>query len=88
MVKGVGVNGGSALRATYIPFKQGSKRIVVRYPIKPALDYTLNDDVKFEKDFDFTHGGKLPGLGPDKSVTGGKSVRPDGWSARVTFAKI
>lgn len=87
VVKGVGVNGGAALRATYVPSKKGSERIVVRYPIKPALEYTLNYDVKFEEDFDFTHGGKLHGLGPDEPITGGKSMKPDGWSARVTFAK-
>lgn len=43
--------------------------------------------MKFEKDFDFTHGGKLHGLGPDKPVTGGKAMRPDVWSARLMFAK-
>ena len=78
VVKGVGVDGGAAIRATYVPSKRGSERIVVSYPIKPALEYTLNYDVKFEKDFDFTHGGKLHGLGPDKPVTGGKAMRPDG----------
>ena len=87
VVKGMGVDAGSAIRATYVPYEQGSKRIVVNYPIRPALEYTLNYDVKFEKDFDFTHGGKLHGFGPDKPVAGGKAMRPDGWSARVTFAK-
>ena len=87
VVKKVGVNGGSALRATYVPYEKGSKRIVVRYPIKPALEYSLNYDVLFEEDFDFTHGGKLHGLGPDKPLTGGRDQREDGWSARVNFTK-
>ncbi|MFT4638545.1 MAG: hypothetical protein ACI8T1_001866 [Verrucomicrobiales bacterium] len=43
--------------------------------------------MKFESDFDFTHGGKLHVLGPKEKVTGGREGRKDGWSARVTFAK-
>ena len=41
--------------------------------------------MKFDEDFQFVKGGKLHGLGPDSPITGGKPMRPDGWSARVTF---
>lgn len=83
---GKGVGGGTALRATYAGFEEGSRRIVVAYPLpKPGDEFTLNYDVLFEDGFQFTRGGKLHGLGPTRPLSGGDPVRPDGWSARVVF---
>ena len=87
LVKGQGVDGGTALRATYELFEEGTKRIVVKHKLRPALEYTLNYDVKFEADFQFVRGGKLHGLAPKKPVTGGREGRPDGWSARIMFRR-
>ena len=45
--------------------------------------------VRFEKDFDFVKGGKLPGLcGGPKTITGGDKVTgEEGWSARIMWRK-
>jgi hypothetical protein len=86
IVDGAGVDGGKALRATYVGGPMGSERLVRHLPLgERGPDYTLNYDVKFEGDFQFVDGGKLHGLGPDKPVTGGDPMRPDGWSARVMW---
>jgi len=83
-----GVNGSKALKAVYEGYDQGSRRLVIRVPIGRALkEATLCYDVKFADDFLFVRGGKLHGLGPDKPVTGGRPMRPDGWSARAMFHK-
>jgi hypothetical protein len=52
---------------------------------EPGLEYSLNYDVRFDKEFQFVKGGKLLGLGPVNHITGGRPIVPDGWSARVTF---
>jgi hypothetical protein len=58
----------------------------MRYPIGSKVNKaTLSFDVCFDKEFQWTHGGKLHGLGPKKPITGGKQRKPDGWSARITF---
>ena len=83
---GAGVDGGKALRATYVGGPMGSERLVKHLPLgQRGPEYTLNYDVKFADDFQFVGGGKLHGLGPDKPVTGGDPIRPDGWSARVMW---
>jgi len=81
---GVGV--GTGLRAQYTGYEKGSERIV-RHLFLPApgLEFSLNYDVLFDKDFQFVRGGKLLGLGPEKHITGGRPIVPEGWSARVTF---
>lgn len=85
---GEGVNGSTALKATYVGYEQGSRRIVARYPLGEAGDeYTLVYDVRFDDDFQFVRGGKLHGLGPLSPITGGHPIRPDGWSARVNFGE-
>lgn len=85
--EGEGVNGSTALRVTYEGFEQGSRRVVRQVPLgERGGEYTLQFDVKFSEDFQFVRGGKLHGLGPSRPITGGHPVRPDGWSARATFA--
>lgn len=83
---GEGVDGSTGLRAKYVGEERGSDRIVRRLPLDGELDEaTLLYDVRFEEDFQFVRGGKLHGLGPVRPITGGNPIRPDGWSARVTF---
>lgn len=86
LAPGEGVGGGTALRAAYVGGPMGSQRLVKHIPLgERGLEYTLTYDVKFDKDFQFVGGGKLHGLGPDRPVTGGEPMRPDGWSARVMW---
>lgn len=86
IAEGKGVGGGRALQAAYVGGPMGSERLVNHMPLgQRGLEYTLNYDVKFADDFQFVGGGKLHGLGPDKPVTGGDPIRPDGWSARVMW---
>ena len=88
VVRGVGVGGGRALRATYEGFDRGSERIVLRFPLPRSSDeMTLCYDVRFEEDFQFVRGGKLHGLGPVRPVSGGNPMTPEGWSARVNFGR-
>ena len=83
---GQGVEDSVALRATYCGYPRGSQRILTRFKLPRKLDEaTLVFDVKFDKAFQFLKGGKLHGLGPDKAITGGKKMQPDGWSARAMW---
>jgi N-sulfoglucosamine sulfohydrolase len=86
LAAGAGLNGSTGLRAEYTGYEKGSERIVrhVFLP-QPGLEFSLNYDVLFDKDFQFVRGGKLLGLGPKKHITGGRPIVPEGWSARVTF---
>ncbi len=78
-----GVGNSQALKATYVGESQGSARIVSYGNLPNSLTKaSLCFDVKFEKDFQFVKGGKLHGLGPTRSITGGNAIQPDGWSAR------
>lgn len=82
-----GVGGSRALRGTYQGYEHGSRRIVNDLPLRKSADeVSLCFDVNFEKGFDFTRGGKLHGVGPDKKVTGGKDMSKNGYSARLMFA--
>lgn len=83
--EGMGVNGSDAIKVNYVGNNEGSARVTARYPLSPALEYTLNFDVNFCSGFDFVKGGKLHGLGPKNPITGGNSVPDDGWSARGMF---
>ena len=83
-----GVSGSTGIKANYVGYEKGSQRMV-RSIILPETytEATLNYAVKFDKDFQFPLGGKLHGLGPLKPLTGGRSMRKDGWSARITFSR-
>jgi hypothetical protein len=86
LIAGDGTDGSTGLRATYIGNEVGSARIVQQHALsEKGTEYTLSYDVKFDEDFQFVRGGKLHGLGPSRPITGGNPIRPDGWSARVTF---
>jgi hypothetical protein len=83
-----GPDGKAAIRVDYVGYDRGSKRVVVRHKLPAAGDeMTLCYNVKFDEDFPFVRGGKLHGLGPARPITGGRPMRPDGWSARVMFKK-
>jgi len=86
LASGSGLNSSTGLQAEYTGFDRGSERIVRHtFLPEPGLEYSLNYDVSFNKDFQFVRGGKLLGLGPKKHITGGRPIVPEGWSARVTF---
>lgn len=86
VVDGEGVDGSKALRATYKGYNRGSQRITAQFELPKHLDEaTLVFDVKFAKGFQFVKGGKLHGLAPDNSITGGKKMAPEGWSARAMW---
>ncbi len=57
-----------------------------RFPIDPQEDLHLRYYVRFDPDFDFMKGGKLPGLAGGTHNTGGhKPNGSDGWSARIMW---
>lgn len=78
-----GPDGSAALRVVYRGNDEGSTGMseTVRLA-RGTRSATLSYDVKFEDGFDFSRGGKLPGLGPENPVTGGDPMKPAGWSAR------
>ena len=86
VVPDLGTHNSPVLKATYKSSQIGSERIVIRYKLKErGMAYTLLFDVKFDHDFQFVKGGKMHGLGPDRPITGGNAMKPDGWSARMMF---
>lgn len=85
-VKGGGRDGSDGIRVSYVGYDLGSERIVLRVPLGISVtEATLVFDVLFEEGFQWTLGGKLHGLGPQRPVTGGRDRRSDGWSARMMF---
>lgn len=86
LAPGDGMGGSAGLRAEYVGYDRGSERIARALSLpEPGLEFSLNYDVCFEPGFQFVKGGKLLGLGPEKRITGGRPIVPEGWSARVTF---
>ena len=86
LAPGAGVGSSTGLRAEYEGSGIGSERIVRHaFLPEPGLEFSLNYDVRFDKDFQFVKGGKLLGLGPKDHIAGGRPLVPSGWSARVTF---
>lgn len=81
-----GPDGSDAIRVAYVGSKEGSERVVMRHPLKKAVEEaTLSFDVRFGEDFQWVKGGKLHGLGPENPVTGGNDRAPEKWSARLMF---
>ncbi|TVS20950.1 MAG: hypothetical protein EA424_01385 [Planctomycetaceae bacterium] len=64
---------------------QGGGQFRVQLP--PREEYFLSYRVKFEEDFDFRLGGKLPGLCGGRANTGGNRPTGDGWSARYMWGR-
>jgi hypothetical protein len=86
LVPGAGLAGSNALRVRYVGYDRGSKRVVVDHQLSERLNNaTLSFYVRFADGFQWTHGGKLHGVGPDKPITGGKTMQPNGWSSRMMW---
>ena len=68
--------------------KQGGSQFVISLP--PSEELWLSYHIKFEENFDFAKGGKLPGLTSGGSrYTGGKRpLKGDGWSARFMWKPL
>ncbi|NLL82861.1 MAG: hypothetical protein GX230_01300 [Lentisphaerae bacterium] len=82
-----GPDGSPAIKVAYVGYELGSRRVVHRVDMGCLVeDATLSYDVKFDEDFQWTHGGKLHGVGPRVAVTGGNKRVPERWSSRVNFA--
>lgn len=80
------IPGDKAIRVTYEGSDIGSPRVGANVRLrKPAREATLTYTVTFERGFQFVRGGKLPGLGPEQPVTGGREVTASGWSVRPVF---
>jgi len=64
---------------------EGGGQFVVNIP--PSDEYWLSYYVKFDENFDFQLGGKLPGLtsGGEKYTGGHKPKNGEGWSARFMW---
>lgn len=85
-VRAGGAAGAKAMRITYTGSPIGSARFGSNVRLrKPSREASLTYTVRFEKDFQFVRGGKLPGLGPEKPITGGRPVDASGWSVRTVF---
>jgi hypothetical protein len=57
-----------------------------KFPFTPTDECFFSYKVKFERDFDFVKGGKLPGLAGGIGNCGGNVPNGfDGWSARMMF---
>ncbi len=83
IVPGSGPDGSAALVVACRGNKTGSEGISTAMPLPEAGDeFSLSYDLRFDPGFDFSRGGKLPGLGPETPVTGGRPVTEAGWSAR------
>lgn len=86
LAKGKGPDGSDAVKVSYVGYSRGSERIVMGSPLKKGVtSATLTFDVMFDEDFQWVLGGKLHGLAPNNSITGGEKRSPDGWSARIMF---
>ncbi len=78
--------GERALRITYTGSEIGSARFGANLRLRqPSRAVSLSYTVRFERGFQFVRGGKLPGLGPERPITGGRPVNATGWSVRSVF---
>lgn len=75
------------LRVQFKKGEFGGKQLTgVHGKLAPNNKYTLKYSVRFLNDFDFSKGGKLPGIGGG-SVPAGGNQRPDGMSARIMWLR-
>lgn len=89
-VERVARDGTPALRILYPRKGYGSGKSGAgwRFPFAPQMESAeLHYTVRFDEDFDFVKGGKLPGLcGGPQTITGGDKVTGlDGFSARLMW---
>ncbi len=86
LAKDGGVNGSNGIRVAYVGGEMGSERVVVGYPLSERVSFArLSFDVYFEDDWQWVRAGKMHGVGPKKSVTGGRPKEPAGWSSRMMW---
>lgn len=86
LVEGGGPDGSDAIRVSYEGFEAGSRRVGGKYPLRKRVkEATLSFDVYFEDGFQWTLGGKLHGVGPERPVSGGRPRRAERWSSRIMF---
>ncbi|MEP2023413.1 MAG: polysaccharide lyase [Reichenbachiella sp.] len=80
---------GKVLQVSYPKGAVGPEQGGIQFvrPIPPGIEYYLSYDVYFQEGFDFTKGGKLPGLtSGGAAYTGGKHPdQGEGWSARYMW---
>jgi hypothetical protein len=57
----------------------------IRLPIKPGHEYTFEYRIRFDGNFDFSRGGKIPGLAGGNAPTGCVNVDANGFSARMMW---
>jgi hypothetical protein len=83
-----GIEKSKALIVYYQGDERGSERVIETTPLEqPLAQADLRFDVKFCEGFDFARGGKLHGFAPRNPVTGGRPIKPEGWSARAMWGK-
>ena len=89
IVGGADAYSGHSLRVTYPANIFGPEMGGVQFIVPLAKSYNelwCSYRVRFDADFDFVKGGKLPGLSGGTSDTGGtKPNGMDGWSARMMW---
>ena len=80
-------NGWNHLRIQYPAGRIGSQNSGGSFKayFDPGTEYTAEYRVRFESDFDWSRGGKLPGLCGGSAPTGGKDTIGDGFSARFMW---
>ncbi len=57
----------------------------IRIDLAESVTYTLQYDVTFDPAFDFSKGGKLPGLAGGTGTSGGTKCNGDGWSGKIMW---
>ena len=57
----------------------------IRLPIKPGIEYVFEYRIRFDTNFHFSRGGKIPGLAGGNAPTGCVNVDANGFSARMMW---
>ena len=78
---------GKSLRVTYMAGEVGAANSGGQFMVDlpPQDEYFLDYHIKFDDNFDFQRGGKIPGLSGGESNSGGDKPSGDGWSARLMW---